>query len=711
MGQAKKKRHCPAVARDISAAECGENRQSRYACPESCPFNPFSAANYEQQLEIEDRLDAIMLPATAADHGDPIALASRFETAARANPAHGQHAAVVNHLFIARDASGRTFAERWLAGGMQRERNDLQVFLRGKMQMRVVLLEIRQIVNDREFLAVDLLSPGSEPLRFVDRSLAAVAARFATLLTWAFPMPHFWRTSGAAVDLSDVVPLPAADVLDTCVRHLHGPEEPDARRRWLADNFARIDDVLHATGRARRRDMLAAMDASFGSATYDVRVTPAQCHAALAAADDVDRDELAPAEAAKGFQSAYVWFDRARRDGVPLPGRRVLGRILVGAKELSVEALGGARLDDLRQKLEDRLGSRVTFSRERRDDIAGQMLAREPEFDPALVPPRLLENPSRFDMASSRLPAPPPGVELKDYEAATRTEMQRQLLDEPVPALGGCTPREAAAIPARRAELVEWAKGLVRLHDRNNLRGGRTDDINEFIRSLGLSELDVPPPPLRPIPEVEDGSEGDDDDFDDNDDFDDDEDFDDDDVIELPASPGAKANPGAAPLSHEPLTFDQAIERLQKGHEAFDTAAAAIDALTEVAPSLIDDLAEICESKMGDDEFTSLVVFVVQIWFALVPRGAAPALDFDAVREGVDRRWKLLDRSHAPSVAVIEKLMSDSPQPDLVAVVSAKLLETTTKGPRAMRLSPKAATHALIVLVTFIAELDRALRE
>jgi hypothetical protein len=57
MGEAKKRRLCPAVAREITPAECGENRHSRYACPESCTHNPFAVAAYSELLEIEDRLD------------------------------------------------------------------------------------------------------------------------------------------------------------------------------------------------------------------------------------------------------------------------------------------------------------------------------------------------------------------------------------------------------------------------------------------------------------------------------------------------------------------------------------------------------------------------------------------------------------------------------------------------------------------------------
>ena len=713
MGEAKKKRACPAVGRNISAAECGDNRLSHYACPAACPFNPFSPENYKQQLEIEDRLDGAILQAIARDHGHTIALADRVRAAVQADPEHGQHAAFARSFFFDRDAAGRTFADRWAANGLTRERNDQQVMFRHKMQMRIMLLEIRQIVDDRELHAVDLLSPEPIPLRFLDMSLSATAVRFATLLTWCFPTPHFWRISGSAIDFNDVAPLPALEVLDACIRHLHGPEEREARRLWLAESFERVAAVLRATGLARRRDMLTAMDGCFGSATYEVRGTAAECHGALAIAPDVDRDELATEEASQGFQSAYVWFDQVREGDAPLPGRCVLGRVLVGPKELRVEAIGGGRLDDLRARIETKLGSRIAFSRERRDDFAGRMLAQDPSYDPALVPPRLLENPTRFNMGSSRLPAPPSGVNLEEFQAAARVELQRQMLDDRISALGGVTPREAASRPEMRPALLEWAKGLVRTHDRTNLHTGRTEDINGFIRTLGLSELDVPPPPLRAIPEdvesANDENDEGDEDFEDEDDFGE-VDFDSDDVDDDERST-EMGDWSAPPLPPHPLTFEESLARLRNSLDIFDTAGAAIQELERTAPFFLEAIASVCVAHMSEAEYDLLTVFLVQTWFALVPRGTALPISSSALIAGIDGKWKQLEQAGKPSKKTMDRLMLDSPQPDFFAAAAAQFVSSATKGPMRNAFSPEATMHGLIVLGACIAELDRAQRK
>ena len=80
MGKAFEQRRCPALGREISAADCGDSRISRYACPADCEHNPFAPANYAQLLEIEDRLDKKTLNWLFADASDRAALAQALAT-------------------------------------------------------------------------------------------------------------------------------------------------------------------------------------------------------------------------------------------------------------------------------------------------------------------------------------------------------------------------------------------------------------------------------------------------------------------------------------------------------------------------------------------------------------------------------------------------------------------------------------------------------
>lgn len=57
MGKATKIRNCPAVGREIAAVECGRNRGVVYNCPAECPYCPWSPENYDDFLDIEERVD------------------------------------------------------------------------------------------------------------------------------------------------------------------------------------------------------------------------------------------------------------------------------------------------------------------------------------------------------------------------------------------------------------------------------------------------------------------------------------------------------------------------------------------------------------------------------------------------------------------------------------------------------------------------------
>jgi len=72
-------------------------------------------------------------------------------------------------------------------------------------------------------------------------SIAASARtpRFATLLSWAYPLPHFWRLSGTAISMGDVEDFEPVEVVTETVRHLGGPTEVAALRLWLAEHFVR----------------------------------------------------------------------------------------------------------------------------------------------------------------------------------------------------------------------------------------------------------------------------------------------------------------------------------------------------------------------------------------------------------------------------------------------------------------------------------------
>lgn len=691
MGQSKKLRSCPAVGREIAPAECGENRLSRYACPEGCPFNPFAAANYTALLAGEDRLDGAIFKRLIAE--DPAA-GDRILAAQRANPDHGLHAATAWRLFFKQDSGGLAFARRWEAAGFSGLANDERVFFRGKMQLRIVLLEVRRIFDGERFEAVDLLDAGGPPLVFIDRSLAGGTVRFSTFLTWAYPLPHFWRTSGTGIVMSDLGPFPPLEMLEACLAHLGGPAERGAQRRWLAENFTRLDEALVATGLERRRQMFAAMDGSWTVATYALCAPAAEALAALVKETGVDDEQPTAGEREQGFQRAMVWLEhRPPQGGVPAGSQTVLGRVLLGEKEWRIEAMGEARFGRLRAAFEARMGAQVKFSRQRRDNIAGKLAAGDPPANLALVPPGLLANPLIFDLSSSRVPSPPPGQSIADYEAAMFAEHRRAWIDGALPAFEGRTPRAAARDPAMRVRLVELVKAQVRQADQRNLETGRADDINAFIRELGLAEIDLPPPPARPRPAAPEAPDDLDGDF-------------------APAAPRAGAGRPAAPrLIGPPLNEAQASSAIRGVLAAFELAADGLDELAVSGATVIDDIAELTDGMLTDEEFNFLVTFLMQAWFALVPGGVrAPALDYEEMARGFNRPAERFAESGDEAAEAFVALTRNCRQPALLDALALGLFDGIARVSGAMRPSQAAIPVMLLTLCALIDELDRALR-
>ncbi len=701
MGQSKKLRPCPAAGRDITAAECGENRHHRYACPATCPFDPFAAANYTGLLATEDVLDhALLKRLVAEDPGAP----ARIDAARRANAGHGWHAAVAWQLFFKRDEQGRTLVERWKQVGQGGLKNDERILLGGKAQMRVALIEMHRVIDAERFEVVDLLEEGGAPMVFADRSAGARATRFATVLTWVYPLPHFWRMSGTGIVLDDVTPLPALEALEACLAHLGAPAGRVGQRRWLAENFCRIDEVLTASGLERRRQMLAAIDATWVAATYTLQVSPAAARAVLHQEVGIADEELSPEEETQGFTEARVWLDHRPSASQGLAdageGRVVLGRVLLGPKEWRIEAIGQERSRRLRAAFEARLGARVAFSRERRDDLGGRMAAKDPAPDLALVPPRLLENPTSFELSSSRVAAPAPGVSLQDHQAAIARKYFRTWVDEKIPALGGRSPRAAVRDPAWRGKVIELMKGQVRQIDQANLESGRNDDANFVIRELGLSEIDFPPPPPRPRQPKAGGSPRDQPPG-----------ASEDSEFEPRPAPSPALRPPAPRLEGAPLTLEAARQRLTRAARGFDLAADAAAELAASGATLVDDLTALTRGRLKENEFGFMLAHAYPVWFTLVPVGVrAPSLDFSVMEAGNRALFERLRPGGPVGTGIYAALQEGSRQPGLLNAICQLMVSGALQLPKEANVARESVLLMAVALRVLLDELDRVLR-
>ena len=697
MSKTSKQRPCPALGRNISPADCGEQRQSRLACPATCAHNPFAPESYSRLLEIEDRLDRTSMSKFTASAPDRAAFDRELTQAARQG-LHAMHALYAWRLFYATDASQTTFARRWEQAGFAELKNDERVLLRAKMQMRVALLEVHRVFAGGRIEAVDLLSASPVTLILQDRSLAAMATRFATLLSWVFPLPHFWRLSGTAIAIPEIAEFSAPEIVKEIVQHLGGPLAEPELRRWLAEHFLKFQTAQTAVANLRHRQMLASVDAKFGKAVYELRAPFAQCRDRLDTAPDVSPEDLSDAEINEGFAEARIWIDQAPKSHLLTPpgGQLVLGRILLGQSHWRLETMGAEKLSRLRAAFEKQLGENVRFSGERVDDLGARMNATEPAADKVLVPPRLLENPAQLVFGSSRISKLPPGMSPKDAEIELMRAAQRAFLDEKIPALDGRTPRDAARDPALRPKLVQLMKGNVQKHDERNLQTGRTDDINWLLRELALDEIIFDPPPWRPPPPKL---------ADDEDELADLPDLDD----ALDVDPNL---PPAPRLPVAPLDLEEAIQRLGAAIDMFPTAAAAEEELAASGATLLEDVDELTVDVLSDSDFTFAVPFLLQIWFALVPRGCrAPEINFADLEISFAENLRQLEAcAQAATPRQLESFFQKGPQPGMMLVLLGSFLEAANTAPKQFRPPLDAQPVILALLKSVVEKLDEALR-
>ena len=560
------------------------------------------------------------------------------------------------------------------------------------MQLRPRLIEVHRVFDGLRSEVVDLLEPEPEPLLICDRSLAARACRFTTILGWFFPLPHFWRSFGFGIAMPAIGSLEPQDAAAEIVRHLGGPEDRAAWNEWFGLNCARFSEALSAVSLARREQMFAGMDAEFGKAVYDLRAPFAECRDTLDAIAAVAHDPLADGEENEGFAEARVWFDESPPFAQGAAARAVLGRVLLGQAHWRLEAMGAEKLSRLRPKFEEVFADRVRFTGERRDNFLAHLKSKEPKYDRALVPPRLLENPSKVVLTSNRVPAGSAAGSKEEIISEFTAEYDRAWLDESIPALDGKTPREAARDPALRPRLIRLLKERVHGTDERNLETGGTADANWLLEELGAREIVFDPPPLRALTGRKPGNAFESEDEDDFDDADD-----------LEPWP---------PLPPEPFTMAEAVERLLIGLRDFDSLTDAIEAMEEAGGFLIEDVRDVVGTLLTAEEHDFLEGYLVQVWFAFVPPGCfGPDMEPREIHEALGRQLSALEAAAgAGREASGRFLLEQGPQPQLVQALAGQLFEHRKEYTGSHKLQNDTAPLMLAILKTVIELLDSKCR-
>ncbi|MBT5706451.1 MAG: hypothetical protein HOI66_09030 [Verrucomicrobia bacterium] len=487
------KRECPAVDRTISSGECGAKRNAEYRCPSDCPYNPFALANYDQLLEIEERVDHKTTLKLQQDIVESRLIARAFRKADGEEKRVSLHAFVSWRLFFALNGDGDTFAHRWQAEGFSELKNDEKAVMTQKLGVRIALIEVQRVLDHERIEVVDLLAEGGERFLILDRSFASSVPRFFTALVWLYDLPVYSRVHGASVAFPDIRGFSPVEVLKEAVGHLDGPTEKAALRRWLAENLVLVNELLNVVLNARRQAALAHLDSDFYKVTYDLKEPASQCLSVLDGELAVEWDRLSKTEEEEGWTDGRVWLDDGDLEPEELvAGQRVIGRVLLGEQSCRIEGIGGERIRRFRGMFENLLGAMVRFRSEILDDVESRLNGDGDErLDDVSseIPASLMVNLDKFEMSNSRFPLVDDAVSEREIVNALQKRQDELFLDRANSVLDGKSPREAVHDLLLRPKLVQVMKSRIRSSEKSNPGSQGVSDSDSMLKELGLSEL------------------------------------------------------------------------------------------------------------------------------------------------------------------------------------------------------------------------------
>lgn len=685
MSKSSKHRPCPAAQREITSAECGEYRNSKYLCPPDCIFNPFAPVNYSQLLEMEQRLDQLSFKALVSEpiHGTEVQ--RRFDKIGYENP--GFSNVVMWEMYHRKNDSGLSFAQRYQNSGLPELKNDVRNLFRAKCSIRVALLEFQTVLDEQSTLCRDLLEPSRPPFLLLDRSAAARACRFDVLLSQCYDLPHFSRIFGTAIPIPFMQSIEAIDILREVSEHLKAPAELSELRLWLAEHFNQFTESLWATNEARRKASLASANLHISKAVYRLQAPYAECRAALDRIEDVAPDRLNKEHSDEGFSDARVWFaseDESKvRHNV---GREALGLILLGQALWRLETLSRTRMEQLQHRFESALGARVKLEGVRVDDLPQVAEAKTQSLSP-LVPPSLMRNIPQLSVSTSRISPVEAQINAQSMEERLFRSSDESFLNDSIPVLDGVTPLAAAKDPALVGKLRQLLRQRINGADRNNLAKGSRYDAAWLAAELGQQDLCTPPPPVRPRLDLDEPS-----------------------IPDAELEESISGLPPAPPLpSH--LDAKTAIQRIDEALEAFPNLLELQEEALEAGCTWPMDVEDFLGKKLPDDEYHAVTLALLQAWFAMVPLGfSGPEISLPTVTGRLDSvSAKLKDAPDSYDFSVVPSHLTSEYQHHIGEIATLTFLEICKEKKLLNQKSASKTIFLIMVILAFIDEMHLAL--
>lgn len=508
------KRPCPALGGTISPSDCGIRRGSELACPSDCPYFPFGRPNDNLWLRVDDswakkavdylvgrwpltRLQELVrrLTVPMPDPDLELQCATRI--------------AILHALFLIKDDGGKTLAERWEAENWAGLNNDERLMMRCQREARPTVVEVQRVVDHQTIECIDLLDQARKPFLLIDQGIAPRTVRFSRVFAWLAHYPHFCRVAANAAE----IPHPAwPEWWDTVTqRHrsaLSTRPELDLKTH-LAETVVACTRLIAELVDAHRQRLLANPELQHCRSLFRYSCPPKDLEQVFRGSPDFLPDPEPTPTSGPTYCASYRWVRRGESTAVDPESARSargqttgdddadvpLGHAQIFEDHVVFETLSRRRHDFLRGLVERQFGSLLSFETESFRNFATILAERERREQTVAAAEQhayadeLLES-AAVDEAEETSPGTPsPDVSRRTTLQAEIANTYRDFPDKPLSALGGVSPRAAAADPERRPQLVEVMKAHVCGLANRSRREGMKLDIDWLLDELGLQEL------------------------------------------------------------------------------------------------------------------------------------------------------------------------------------------------------------------------------
>ena len=456
--QRKGKRNCPVLSEPICSSCCGSKRGREITCPTTCHFYRPAPSDRGDETAHQTAIDKLyQFAMTHKAWGDA---AKNAFLDGKDTIDEWEFGILMGYITYGHvDENGNRMIDIFMREeGKKLNPNELQA-MECLRNARFSLYEVQEIKPDEGLELKDLIF--GESLFVREKLGTRHTHKYDAILCWIMKLEDQFQLTGAAAN----VPRDHIDAVRKAFKKEHRLAKINGLDRFDRRVTARVILASHLTLRAKVQNLvfpqLANMDGEkliICRSIFDYKNRKA-IQEILSQQENFDGDA----------DTDFTWIDPMGRKKLG-PGPLHLGHIRFEGKKLILEVNSRERLERGKRLLMEILGSLIQH---RLDDFRD-------------VHKTLEDFTSKEPLDKSARDEIPPDIQA-ELGAQFIKDYMRQWLDDPIPALGNKTPREACRTKSGREKTRELLKSQenILLHQ---YEGRMVYDFSEIYRELGLSE-------------------------------------------------------------------------------------------------------------------------------------------------------------------------------------------------------------------------------